>query len=550
MSSYPTNISFIQSGEPITAEVAGRPDKQLANRTDALKKQLDSSAAFQAIVAYSVPIDSSCEVGMPVYWNEDYSWFSPASVGVQEGCDSGSFETSKCADVIGLIYKKLTNTTADLILFGVIDFPEIKSRLNDIGRFYLGYEPGSLTHNSPVVEVPLGSVIGPKDPCDTGYYIFVNPEYARRHFNHQHFTKELKTLSANWISTDDEAGAPTGAVYKYDIDEVSFKKLFPPIPTSAYSFEIDWMDEDETAGYKIAGSDIILLNNYGIWWMTGDASPVGKKIRLNYSRIDYANNNTVVTSLQPGEESPIVFTDCADEESKSGDLYAKLVVSDTQIVSTDYNGKALQSIDSQLKQHSIPAVHGIVPGNGNVIIKSTNDFIEGAKTYQSGLLTISAKTYSKDYELQPQVVKLEDAIESTWNSIPYIAFPYNRTSSIISKMEIPGTFGNELTLAIRFLMLAPIVGTWSGFTVEYMRIPRPSAVNTAESTAPWLGFMSIGTIGANQSVTRSSTVELQTENISVSEGDTIILRVRRAAESGYAANIGIIRMNGILNTGE
>ena len=117
-------------------------------------------------------------------------------------------------------------------------------------------------------------------------------------------------------------------------------------------------------------------------------------------------------------------------------------------------------------------------------------------------------------------------------------------------MEIPGTFGNDLTLSIRFLMLAPIVGTWSGFTVEYMRIPRPSAVNTAESTAPWLGFSSIGTIGANQNVTRSSTVELQTDDISVDEGDTIIFRVRRAAESGYAANIGIIRMNGILNTGE
>ncbi len=549
MSNYPTHISFIQPGEPVTAEVAGRPDKQQADRTASLKKQMESSAAFQAIIAYSVPIESSCEVGMPVYWNETYSWFSPASVGVEEGCDTGSFKTSKTADVIGLVYRKSTNTTADLILFGVIDFPEIKDYIANIGRFYLGAETGSITHNPPVVEVPLGYVIGPKDPCDTGYYVFINPEFARRHFNHQHFTEDLSTLATSWISAEDEPGAPDGAVYKYVIDSISFQKMFPPIPTKAYTFEIDWQDENETEGYKIAGEDVIRLNTQGIWWMSDTLEPVGTKIRLNYSRIDYANNNSVVTSLQPRENAPFAFVNCEDIESDSGDLYVKLVLPES-VESDEFNGLSLQFIDSSLQQHTIPTVHGLTPGNGNIVLKGTDNIQVGAKNYQTGLVSISAKTYSTDYELQPQVIKLEDALESTWNSIPYVAFPYNRNSGITAKMEVPGVFGKQLTLYIRFLMLSPIEGTWSGFGVKYMRIPRPSTTNTSVSAASWLGYTSLGTIGANQSAARNSVIELQTDAISVDEGDTIIFRMTRSVDSGYAANIGVIRMNGILNTGE
>lgn len=553
MSVYPTNITFIKDGEPVTGTVASRPDKQLAARTDSLKSRMEAAAAGQAVILYDMPIESACEVGMPVYWNEEYSWFSPAYACAEVGCDTGSYQLTKPSDVLGLLYEKNSNTSGSILMFGVVNFPAIRNYIEEgTGRFYLGGTAGTLVKDPPVVEVPVGSILGPKDDCDTGCYVFVNPEFARRHFNHQHFRHYLHTSTNSWDPAGDDA--PTGAVYKYRLDD-ELKKVFPPIPVYAYSFYIAW-NTDETPGLKQVDDSIIKLTNTGIWWMSSDEEPFASSndsgprefvIELNYSRIVYPTKESIVTTLQPSENAPLKFVNCEGEVANAGDLYASLDLDETEYPVTNYNGRALKHFTSDLKQQTTPVLHGIAPGNGNVVIQGTSEFLDDATKYYNGLIKIAVNTYSVDYELSPQVVKLENAQETTWQSIPCISFPATRASSILIKMEVPGVFGDSLKLKLRTLLLAPVAGTLTGLSAEYMRIPRPALPNVSESTAEWLGFSPVSYLTSALGVTRASVIELETDEITVNEGDTLIFRLSRSAATGYNSNIGIVRMNGILN---
>lgn len=556
MTSYPSNINYIKTGEPVTASVTNRPIQQTASRTDALKQRLDAVSAGQSVFLYDVPVEAKCAVGMPVYWNKAYNWFSPAQAGLGPGCDDGSLKLAESADVIGLVYSKASQNTATLILFGTVNLPEVKNYLGShLGRFYLGMDAGSLTSEPPAAEVPIGVAIGLRNPCDTGYWIYVNPEYSGRYFNHIHLKHSMGTSAAYWTDASSDTHAPEGAVYSYNFDADSqLKSIFPPIPLDACSFEVDWGASGDEPGSREV--DFIKVTPYGIYWCESGYTPFASdagvqdqfSITMCLSRVQYSTKDGVVTSLNSAPDSPVRFVNCNFDSASAGDLYAEFDMPQAFPPSDSLDGTALHDISSELNQNTVPVIHGIRSLNGNAIVSGTSTSTIDGMEYQSGVLTIGVKRYASEYEIQPEVIRLDDALESTWQNIPYIGMPYTNDNSILVKFPVPGVFGSGVKLRIRLTGLAPIAGTWPELEVSYMRIPRPSQPLTAESVLPYLTFTTMQMPEVSPRVEASSIIELETDPVSIVQGDTIMIRISRTADTGYASSIGLIRITGILDS--
>ena len=52
--SWNANVNFIQNGEKVDANITGRPDRALSDRTEYLKQRIDALDNGQAIFAFDV----------------------------------------------------------------------------------------------------------------------------------------------------------------------------------------------------------------------------------------------------------------------------------------------------------------------------------------------------------------------------------------------------------------------------------------------------------------------------------------------------------------
>ena len=76
--SWNANINFIQNGERVDANVSGRPDRSLSDRTEYLKQRLDALDNGQALFAFDVAVAADVVVGNAVYWNVTSQRFEKA----------------------------------------------------------------------------------------------------------------------------------------------------------------------------------------------------------------------------------------------------------------------------------------------------------------------------------------------------------------------------------------------------------------------------------------------------------------------------------------
>lgn len=564
---YPQNIQYVQSGEPVSASVANRPTRQLANRTEKLREDLLASSLGEALYIKEAAVDPSLAPGMPVYWNPEENRFSPAYVSVVSNCGTGELELGPVADCVGIIKKKYTEDTADILILGVADVPEIYDHLpRSTGKFYLGSQPGALTFTRPAANTAVGVVLGPQDPCDTRVCVYVNPDCSGRVFQHTHFSHELKRSC--WRQVSEFTNAPEGATFGYNLDlDPELKDFFPPIPLSAVACTIDWDGNTpsdsvitETFGGRFipvnVKNGLIKVDTSGIWWMGTDINPTeldnntivspyrGFRITIHYSRILYGNHKAYVTSLQSDTNQPFQFVDCHGVEASTGDLYIRFLMASRIEEVLDLTGRAIKQVNGEWVQESVPVVHGIsVTGAG--VSASGSSFNFDNETWHNGLVSLHIAPYAEDYELQPQVVKMDKALESTYQNIQYLALPHSRSTSLSMRIEVPGVFGSNLKLKMRFLCLARIAGTFPDLNLTYIRLPRPK--NGSVSIGEYSYETSIP-LDTSVSVSAGSIFEVESDEISVQEGDTLILTLARPSSSAYSADAGIIRAAGILNS--
>ena len=567
---FPSNLSYIKPSEPVSAAVTNRPIQQLDQRSQFLKKSIETLYDKESIIFQDYPVSKECQEGTPVYWNTENLRFEPAFLNIQKECDTGEYRLGPESDCLGLVYSKLTSTSANIIGFGVVDLPQIRSFLpSGDGRFYLGVNAGSLTFDVPAVEKPIGVILGTPDPCSDHILVYVNPEFVGRAFQHVHYSHVLNREL--WADAETFPKSPTGAAYGYQIDDdPDLKKIFPPVPIESCRCTIDW-DGNLPVGGPITetfgGRDIpvneenslICIDNNGIWWMSSEINPAeldslsnsnspyrGFRVTVHFSRVLYANNKVYVTKLAPGKNEPFLFTDCDGNEADSGSLFAHFTLGKAMENSDDCDGRALKWLSDDWKQIRVPVIHGI-RSTTRCLKVTGSTFSYNNEEYHNGILDIGVIPYAEDYELRPQVVKLTEALESEYQGIQYLALPSGRASSFSMKMEVPGVFGENLRLKMRFLCLARIGGTFPELNLSYMKLPRPKdgAISLANHV-----FAQDLALDSQISVEANTIFEFESDEIEVNEGDTVIVTLGREASSVFASDAGVIRATGILNIGD
>ena len=556
------NITYINTGDAVSAAVANTPLQQLKQETEQLQDKFDTTEAGNTLIFRDIPCDTSVTIGMPVYWDTDSQQCKAAYIQAELNETTKEYVSSKSSDCIGLVYRKNSAYSADILVSGLVSFPAVSTQLSgDTGKFYLGASPGTLTCTAIAHAFPLGVALGPLGRCDEQYWVYFNPCFTNNVFQHQHFTVDLKldiitdVYKEGWIALDNDT---SGAYYSYNMADGKLSKVWPPVPFSAVAAVVDWADSDETVGGKeltINKPDSLLrITEDGIYWMdstlpSGSNGFKQARITLYFSKIRYANRLEFVTSLQPFEDHPFKFVNCRGEEAVSGDLYAQFTLKDEPIAGTTYDGLSLRRFTDDWKSELLPSVHGIhLSGNGSITLDdntrtySVNE--NGVNVeYVAGNLKLNLSPYAANTEISPQIIKVGAAQEREYKGITYLGLPNGRDSSLRLKFEIPANYcANKCTFKLRMQCLASSGGQYAKANITYLALPRgnSSLSDILEEDLP-CNF-------PTTTVTAQSSFEIESDPITVTVGDTLIIIISRPnGLSAYPADLAIARINGILN---
>lgn len=570
------NITYINNGDAVSAAVANTPLRELKSETEQLQEKFETTEAGNTLIFRDIPCDSSVRVGMPVYWDTDSQQCKAAYIQAELNNTTKEYITSKSSDCIGLVYKKNSAYSADILVSGLVSFPEISAQLQgDTGKFYLGVKEGSLTCNAVSHAFPLGVALGTLGKCDDNYWIYFNPCFTNNVFQHQHFSVDLvcevvsSTDEEGWMSlTGTDISAPEGAKFIYNMANGELSNLWPPVPLTAVSATIDWAFPSESVGGKDITvnkeNSLLKITEDGIFWMSEDLIPIEaapsepeipvdfvKKFRvtLHFSKIRYANRLEFVTSLNPDLNQPFKFVNCKGEEASSGDLYAQFTLKDEEIEGITYDGLSLRRFTNDWKSEVLPSVHGIhLSGNGN-IIKDDNTRTYTVQEngvdveYIAGNLKLNLSPYAENTEISPQIIKVGAAQEREYKDITYLGLPHGRDSSLRLKFEIPANYcSGNCSFKLRMQCLASSGGSYANANITYLRLPRGNS-NLQDLQENEITGTTFGTVSAQ------SSFEVESDSIEVTPGDTLIIIISRPKDlsPNYQADLAIARINGILN---
>lgn len=547
------NITYININDPVSATVANKPLSQLNRKTDRLQDQFEATAAGNTLIYRDIPCLETVQVGMPVYWDGEAQLCKPAYVTAELNETTNEYQTGKPADCIGLVYKKSSAYSADLLISGLVDFPELSNYLDGgTGRFYLGTTPGSLSLTPNVQAFPLGVALGTLGPCDTAYRVYLNPCYTNNVLAHQHYSVDLKAGNWDQVMVEDE-NAPNNATYIYNIEQdEELSKLWPPIPIGAVSATIDWAETYDGGREQTINKEtsLISVNEYGIYWM-GSTDPstyyVNSKFRItiHFSKVQYSNRNSFVTSLQPDTNQPFKFVNCKGQEASSGELYAQFTLNQDIIESTDYNGKTLQEFTEDWKSKMVSTVNGLSVGGNAVATSTGTSFTHDGVEYKTGAIKLDISPYAPNTELAPQIIKVGAAQEREIYGVTYLGLPAGRASSLKLKFEVPANYSaGSISFKLRMQCIAAIEGTYASATVKYYKVARATTPQDLENLE-----QGEQTIACNfaQTVTPHTMFEVESSVITVNAGDTVIVVISRSGESSYNADLAIARIQGIMN---
>ena len=388
--------------------------------------------------------------------------------------------------------------------------------------------------------------------------------------------------------------APTGAVFGYNIQaHAGVARVWPPVPVQAVAMLWDKGTGRVGATELPLGTDgLAVCDNNGIWWMsncendlpftTGTVTaPAGgtlppecprnerMRVIVVFLRMLFGNNRNVVTSLIAAPNSPLTVTNCDGLPAKTGDLEIDL---DLKLAVDPVNvdgGIALKRIDAGNKFRQGWVTEGIVSASpvigiqgyepGNTTLRAlTNDektalgFDPASViTAQRGLIKITFNDQLVEREIAPQVIRLSDVVERLYRDVPYLGFVAGQESLVRVRFIVPAAgLGTGLTMKLRAQLLGLVTDTLPAFYVTYRRLARPAfgtQLPLTTTDAPPLNFPSDIPVAAN------NVVEVDSEAFTVAEGDTVLVTIQRrligVTADGYAGEVGLLRLSGIIMTG-
>lgn len=401
-----------------------------------------------------------------------------------------------------------------------------------------------------------------------------------------------------WLPADHASfngAAPAGAVFGYNLPQhEELSRLWPPIPVTAAVLE--FLHPTGLTGFeglsRVPG-DYYVCDRNGLWWMTDCYSQVpwaplldttssasssasssaecplspDTQLLLSFLRMTYANDKSVVTSLVAGEDQPIEYIDCEGNPARTGDLTTRLNLSASVEDDLSTGGLVLKGLqDSNLKFRQGWVAEGLVAGSEDVLLESTHTRLldpdeaasEDNPTVHQGVVTVSVATNLSERELLPQVVRLEDTTEREYRGLTYYGFPNGRTSSLRLRYNIPPKgLPASPQLKIRVWLFGHAVGPFSAMSLAYQKVAAPAAGAPTPITAgdSALAFDVVTPSddydGSGGNLPADNVIVVESESFSIAADDMVFISLARSlsASPAYAAEIGVLRVSGVLIPG-
>jgi len=595
--SWNQNIKFIQDGERVDANVSGRPDRSLGDRTQYLKDRIDAQDNGQAIFAFDVAVAPSVAVGQVVYWETINQRFEPAisSVYLHDGM---SLVNSVTANAVGLVYSKTSDTVATLLLSGKasLDISAAVTGGTPAGRYYLsGLVPGHME-----VGVSGGLLILINDGNDNVYVQIQSKDLSE---NHQHHKMELYmspagvpdvqtvhgtaravitdpdiTLSG-WLPASHEhfqGVAPPKAAFGYNLSaHLELSRQWPPIPPESASLTVFVAlgEALNNMGLEVptGPNGLVVIDVNGIWWMsdcdgeapwqsyynssTSDGSSISypecprnaqSRLVIYFQKVKYGKGSTTVTSLRTDSAtSPLVITNLDGNPASAGDL--TISFDNTLLISTSTAEGSLvlkNVVNSTFTRGRV--IEGLIASNGSVSLTSTASRVYEGDTIHQGIVSIEANMEGVERILLPQLARLIDCKERYENDIMYLGFSAGIESSVRYKFRLPGadSFPTNAKLKIRLWLTGDaLTASFPTLIISYRRLPRAvtqAAIPTLDTYVPFVTGMALS---------MDYYIEKDSGQFSVEESDTVMITITRQVADGYLGEVGIIDAVAILSQG-
>lgn len=602
--SFRTRVRHVQPREAVSAGVDSRPTRDLESQTNYLKNRLDEASLGQVIGRDGVPIGADVFLGAAVYYDVDDDTHRNGLAGVQADTSSGTVIPAKESFIVGICVSK-TSQTGKIISAGWVDISDWLENMGVTtpGLYYLSSrDAGKVTLSRPAVGIPVLHYIG------SGIAL-VFPQFTNVGEDHVHFSFRLEPGPAGtlvnsgghytitnvdnelrgWLPADDpvfNGSAPTGAMFGYNLHaHEELNQVWPPVPADAVELIWDTGDNREGNVSKTefivgAESALVRMDSNGIWWMTdcendvpwynlssgssssgssssssGDSCPArssGPILRLSFARVSYMTARRLVTSLTPGENSPITLKNADGEDATTGDLFVGFdgdFAIDTD--AGDVRGSlALKGFSGDKFQRG-SITEGLIAGTGVSLTSTSSQTIvvdDEEVTMHQGVITVNADVQPDERILDMRLAFLNGAETAVYQSIPYYSLPNSRTGEITLSIKVPlDNLPTNPKVLLRSNFFTSVTGTVPAVDGYYRVVPRGTATGQALPTSDTAMDTGIG----SQSMTAYEYISVDGEEIAVEAGDIIIIRLRRAGRTdGFSGNIGLLDLSAVLYSGE
>jgi len=334
--------------------------------------------------------------------------------------------------------------------------------------------------------------------------------------------------------------------------------------TDCYN-EVPWpTDLDTTPQFSssLSSSSAALVSSSSLSSSSGSFADAGvcpvpnpMRIILSFIKMTFLTDKTVVTSLQPDEGQPLEYVNCDGVVAKTGELFSRLKLK--LLVEDEYEGgQVIKGVTDDNKFKRGWATEGVIAGSDKVILSGTRTRLlditspagSGNPLVHQGLVIVDIQVDPTERELLPQLVVLGDAVERVYKGIAYLGFPTGRDSGVRAKFVVPAE-GLPLVpkLKIRAQLFGRGLGTMTDMDTSYYISVRP----TTGSPTPIIAGDTALVMATNVAVNPDEIHEIESEEISVTAGDTIFVSLERANAGTpvYDFEMGLVRLGAIIVPG-
>jgi hypothetical protein len=584
-SGFSHGINFIKPGEPVTASVAGRPDREIHQNVEYVYQALRSAGLGHQLILRGAPSNPDVELYSPVYWNSQTSLFEPAKAGLVP--NGPILEPMESMDVWGMVISK-SGATVDIGVYGVFENLDISSVVEGEvvdGRYYLSAStPGKLVSRRPSV----GHLVCKK----SANKILVNPQFREYPEGHVHYKFDLVCLPAGdhtppepderhvitnpdanlpgWLPADHivfNGEAPEGAVFGYNLaahPDPALLEVWPPLPIGGAVLILDKGVDGLGGTFVPLGPErLAVINEDGIWWFSdvfedapwpsyydsevgidplgsnppeGPESPRLEDMRLSlyFSNPTIASDRAVVQSLHADPDGPIRLS-CDGVAAETGHITITFVWDQIYGTSTKDGSLVFKSVDEDGKIERGHVVEKIRFSPAFTVTSTVNQTV-GNVIDHKGSITVSLAADTAYRELAPASIHVNDAEVEIYSDkfLCYAMLP-GRVNSIKALFTLTSNTGvsGKATLKIRAFL--PSAGTV------------PDLAVTVKTTAPGYSSLPADIDDQTATVTGGAVVgdkcsDFTTEEFDVVPGAELDVIITRSASDGYSGKLYIRRI--------